>query len=173
MLAKVEPLSRPTAFQLLLKMFGPKGELAPDGCGANGLRWGMEPARRRDSKADGLFDGSVGSRPGDGDLKGLCDGEGLDVLNANAGMLSKPLAGPVVDSREGKVPARARRVEMGESWEESWVKSGKPSVGDSGMFSRRGVEFPLVGGPPQGFRGRLVTPSWAWISRALNKMMVR
>lgn len=41
-------------------------------------------------------------------------------------------------------------------------------MGDSGIFSRRGVEFPLVGGPPHGFRGRLVTPSCAWISRALN-----
>lgn len=34
------------------------------------------------------------------------------------------------------------------------------------MFSRRGVEFPLVGGPPQGFKGRPGMPSWAWISLA-------
>jgi hypothetical protein len=36
------------------------------------------------------------------------------------------------------------------------------------MFSRRGVEFPLVGGPAQGLRGRPATPSWAWISLALH-----
>jgi hypothetical protein len=48
------------------------------------------------------------------------------------------------------------------------AKSGKPSVGDSGMFSRRGVEFPLVGGPPQGFTGMPGTPSCAWISLALQ-----
>lgn len=34
------------------------------------------------------------------------------------------------------------------------------------MFSRRGVELPLVGGPPQGFTGIPGTPSWAWISLA-------
>jgi len=43
------------------------------------------------------------------------------------------------------------------------VKSGNPSVGDSGIFSRRGVELPLVGGPHT-FTGN---PSCAWISRAL------
>lgn len=36
-------------------------------------------------------------------------------------------------------------------------------MGDSGIFSRSGVEFPLVGGP-QTLTGK---PSWAWISRAL------
>ena len=36
------------------------------------------------------------------------------------------------------------------------------------MFSRSGVEFPLVGGPPQRFNGNPGTPSWAWISRALH-----
>lgn len=40
-------------------------------------------------------------------------------------------------------------------------------MGDSGIFSRSGVELPLVGGPPQGFSGIPGTPSWAWISRAL------
>lgn len=111
-LARVEPLSRPTVFQLLLKMLGPNGELVPGTCWANGLRCGREPARRRESKADGLFADSGGSKPGEGDLKGLCDGEGLDVLKARDGRLSKPLVGgPVVDSREGRVPARARRVD--------------------------------------------------------------
>lgn len=161
MLARVEPLSRPTAFQLLLKMVGPKGELVPGTCWGNGLRWGSDPARSRDRRAEGLLDGSVGgSSPGDGDLKGLCDGDGLDVLKAKDGRLNKPLAvGPPVDNLDGRVPARARRVEGRESWPGSCGNSGKPSVGDSGIFSRRGVEFPLVGGPPQGFTGRLATPS--------------
>jgi hypothetical protein len=39
-------------------------------------------------------------------------------------------------------------------------------VGDSGMFSRRGVEPPLVGGPQT--LGR--RPSCAWISRALQEV---
>lgn len=119
MLAKVEPLSRPTAFQLLLKMLGPNGELVPDTCWGKGPRWGREPARRRDSRADGLLDGSVlGSRPGEGDLNGLCEGDGLDeVLNANEGGFSKPLElGPPVDSLDGRVPARARRVDGRASW---------------------------------------------------------
>lgn len=50
------------------------------------------------------------------------------------------------------------------------TKSGKPSwLGDSGMFSRKGVEPPLVGGP----HGFGVKPSCAWISLALRKARVR
>lgn len=50
------------------------------------------------------------------------------------------------------------------------TKSGKPSwLGDSGMFSRKGVEPPLVGGP----HGFGVKPSCAWISLALRKASVR
>lgn len=52
--------------------------------------------------------------------------------------------------REGTVPARARLVEGRLSGVGRGAKSGNPSVGDSGIFSRRGVEFPLVGGPPHG-----------------------
>lgn len=169
-LARVDPLSRPTVFQLLLKMLGPNGEFVPDTWEGKGLRWGMEPARRRERRAEGLLDGSTaGSSPGDGDLKGLCDGDGLDVLNANEGMLSKPLlVGPPVDNLDGSVPARARRVDGRESWLASCGNSGKPSVGDSGIFSRRGVELPLVGGPPHGLTGRLARPSCAWISLALD-----
>lgn len=53
MLARVEPRSRPTAagFQLLLKMEGPKGELVP-GTAEKGLRCGIDPARRRESRAE-------------------------------------------------------------------------------------------------------------------------
>lgn len=46
------------------------------------------------------------------------------------------------------MPARARLADGRDSGVGRCVKSGKPSVvGDSGMFSRRGVELPLVGGP--------------------------
>lgn len=68
MLARVEPLSRPMVFQLLLKMLGPNGELAPDTCEGNGLRCGREPARSRERSVVGLsVDVKDGSRPGEGD----------------------------------------------------------------------------------------------------------
>ena len=73
------------------------------------------------------------------------------------------------ENREGTVPARARRADVAASAAmilsaAAGLKSGKPSVGDSGMFSRSGVELPLVGGPQ-----RLgLTPSCACISRALS-----
>jgi len=104
--------------------------------------------------------------PGEGDLNGVCDGEGREVLEAKAGIFSMPLTPAPAGNLDGTVPARARRVCGKLSGVGSWVKSGKPSVGDSGMFSRRGVELPLVGGPPQGFTGNPEMPSWAWISRA-------
>ena len=118
----------------------------------------MEPARSLESRVDEP-EGSLGeSRPGEGDLKGVCDGLGRDVLEASVGMPSMGLPAPG-ENLEGNVPARARRVCGRVSGVGSWAKSGKPSVGDSGMFSRSGVEFPLVGGPPQGFNGNPGTPS--------------
>jgi len=160
-LAKVEALSRPvTAGFQLEKMDGPKGEFEP-GIEANGLRCGMEPARSLESSVEGLVVFSNGSSPGDGALNGLWEGVGLDDLGARAGMLSKPLPTPPGENRDGTVPARARRVWGRLSGVGNCAKSGKPSVGDSGMFSRRGVEFPLVGGPPQRLAGRPGTPSWA------------
>ena len=108
MLAKVLARSRPVGFQLL-KMEGPNGELVP-GTGAKGLRWGKEPARSLESKADAL-EGSLGaSRPGEGDLKGVCDGLGREVLEARVGTPSMGLPAPPGENLEGKVPARARRV---------------------------------------------------------------
>jgi hypothetical protein len=105
-----------------------------------------------------LFSGP--SSPGDGDLKGLWDGVGRDVLAASAGgTLRRPVPAPPGEKREGTVPARARRVCGRLSGVGRVVKSGKPSVGDSGMFSRSGVELPLVGGPPHGLTGRPGTPS--------------
>ena len=119
----------------------------------------MEPARSLESSVD-AFERSLGaSRPGEGDLKGVCDGLGREVLEASAGMPSKALPAVLGENLDGNVPARARRVCGRLSGVGSWAKSGKPSVGDSGMFSRSGVEFPLVGGPPHGFNGNPGTPS--------------
>jgi hypothetical protein len=167
MLANVEPLSRPrpAGFQLL-NMDGPNGELVPGNC-AKGLRCGMEPARSLDNRVELLEAESGGSSPGEGDLNGLCEGVGLDDLGASAGTLKRPLPTPPGENRDGTVPALARLVEGRLSGVDSWAKSGNPSVGDSGMFSRSGVEFPLVGGPPQGLAGNPGTPSCACISRAL------
>lgn len=88
-------------------------------------------------------------RFGEGDLYGLAEGVGRDVLFATMEERGpRPLAAPPGEKREGTVPARARLVVEGRlSGVGMPVKSGKPSVGDSGIFSRRGVEFPLVGGP--------------------------
>lgn len=75
-------------------------------------------------------------------------------------MLSRPFPRLPAGKREGTVPARARLVDGRLSGVGNCAKSGNPSVGDSGIFSRRGVEFPLVGGPPQGLlTGRPGTPS--------------
>jgi hypothetical protein len=76
----------------------------------------------------------------------------------------RPFMGPPGENLDGTVPARARRVWGRLSGVGSEANSGNPSVGDSGMFSRRGVEFPLVGGP-QTLIGR---PSCACISLALD-----
>ena len=108
MLASVEPLSRPPVGFQLLKMDGPNGELEP-GMWAKGLRCGMEPALRRDNNVEAPEDGSDGSSPGDGDLKGLCEGAGLEDLEARVGMLSNPFPAPPGENLEGTVPALARR----------------------------------------------------------------
>lgn len=130
----------------------------------------MEPARSLESSVEAFAALSFGSRFGEGDLKGVCEGDGREVFDAKAGMLSSPLPAPPGENLDGTVPARARRVPGRLSGVGSWAKSGNPSVGDSGIFSRRGVELPLVGGPPQGFNGMLETPSWAWISLALYEL---
>lgn len=163
MLASVDPRSRPTPVTppQLLKMDGPKGELEP-GRGANWLRCGIEPARRRERRVEPFDVLSIGSSPGDGVLlKGLCDGVFLADLAPKPGTFKWFVGAPPGENREGTVPARGRRVWGRESGVGSCAKSGKPSVGDSGIFSRNGVELPLVGGPPQGFNGSPGTPSWA------------
>lgn len=87
---------------------------------------------------------------------------------------------PIGGRREGTVPARPRRVELAAPWLEGArpvcavlaSKSGKLSLpGDSGMISRRGVEWPLPAGGGPHSEGEM--PSCAWISRALQQFQVR
>ena len=80
-------------------------------------------------------------------MYGLADGVGREDLEIKEGRELSPLTGPPGAKRDGTVPARARRVCGKLSVVGNCANSGNPSVGDSGMFSRRGVEFPLVGGP--------------------------
>jgi hypothetical protein len=119
----------------------------------------MEPARRRESRADlaAAFTApgvakpvfSVGV-PGPG-LKGLVEGVGREDLGRSEAADSKPGGAAEGEKRDGSVPARARRVDVCVAAAASgiaWLKSGKLSpLGDSGIVSRRGVELPLVGGP--------------------------
>lgn len=123
----------------------------------------MEPARNLDRSAAllAVLCSAISPRFGEGDLNGLCDGVGREVFAANDGMT--PFVMPPGENRDGTVPARALLAEGRLSGVGRCVKSGNPSVGDSGMFSRKGVELPLVGGP-QTLSGR---PSWACISLAL------
>ena len=103
-------------------------------------------------------------------MNGLGDGVGREVFAPSAGRGPRPLrplGAPPGEKRDGTVPARARLVDGKLSGVGRCEKSGKPSVGDSGMFSRRGVELPLVGGP-QTLTGR---PSCAWISLALGRLV--
>jgi hypothetical protein len=129
----------------------------------------MDPARNRDNRAALLAAlwSPISPMDGEGALKGLGDGDGREVLATSVGRGAKPLLAPPGEKRDGTVPARARLVEGWFSGVGRCEKSGKPSVGDSGMFSRRGVELPLVGGP-QTLTGR---PSWACISRALQRRL--
>jgi hypothetical protein len=105
--------------------------------------------------------------PGPG-LKGLVEGVGRELFGRRVVPAMSPGGAADGEKREGRVPARARRPEAGEAGAASGIallKSGKLSpLGDSGMVSRNGVEFPLVGGPH--ICG--VRPSCAWISRALS-----
>ncbi len=153
------PLSRPLGFHVL-KTDGPNGELVP-GPWENGLRWGMEPARSLDKRVEDCEALVFSERPGGGVLlNGLWEGVGREDWVESVGMLRRPLPRPPAGNREGTVPARARLVEGKLSGVGSCAKSGNPSVGDSGIFSRKGVEFPLVGGPPHGLvTGRPGTPS--------------
>lgn len=140
---------------------GPKGLDDPSRLG----RCGMEPALRRESivgllaafAVAGLGAVSIPVTPGG--RKGLVDGVGREVLDIYDGCcIFTPLTAPTGEKREGTVPARALRAGLFRVPSDGGTRSGKPSwLGDSGIFSRRGVELPLVGGPQM--LGD--TPSWA------------
>lgn len=155
MLASVDVRSLPEA-QFVEKTEGPNGPAPLE----NWLRCGKDPARSRMRRAAllvvELFSGISPIDDGEGVWKGEWDGVGREDF-ARDGIGPNPFVAPPGENRDGTVPALALLAVDGRlSGVGSCAKSGKPSVGDSGMFSRRGVEFPLVGGP-QTFTGR---PSW-------------
>jgi hypothetical protein len=87
-------------------------------------------------------------------LKGLVDGVGRAVfgMSEDDGMgKAPPPEARDGENRDGSVPARVRLVAGCAADMDSgmaWLKSGKLSpFGDSGIVSRKGVEWPLVGGP--------------------------
>lgn len=83
-----------------------------------------------------------------GGLNGLVEGVGREVCDMNGCSRSISLRVVMGGKREGTVPARALRPELGNWPLVVGIRSGKLSwLGDSGMFSRSGVEWPLVGGP--------------------------
>lgn len=83
-----------------------------------------------------------------GGLKGLVDGVGLDDVGGKDCCMFRPLIVPAGENLDGTVPALARRAGLFMPLSDGGTRSGKPSCdGDSGMFSRSGVELPLVGGP--------------------------
>jgi hypothetical protein len=152
MLCKVPARSRP-ASQLLANKELPNGLVAPNRL----LRCGMEPALNLDSKAALLADAPAEAWSREGGVfapYGLAEGVArLDFGSKDAVELLKEVTG---GNRDGTVPARVRRVELGFVVDAEPVvtcpesKSGKLSLpGDSGIVSRSGVEWPLpvVGGP--------------------------
>lgn len=142
------------AIQLLAKSELPNGLDVPSMFG----RCGIDPALRRDSKAALLLLRAApaatccSNSPGELDPEyGPLDGVGRPAFDAE--FEDVPIAG----NRDGTVPALVRRVEFdGDSVDGlpldggAASKSGKLSLlGDSGIVSLRGVEWPLpvVGGP--------------------------
>ena len=115
-------------------------------------RCGIEPALSLDNRAAllELFGGpllgaSTGVEEG---LKGLVEGVGREVLERSDCWTLTPLIVPTGENLDGTVPARVRRDGLVRFVSEGAVRSGNPSwEGDSGIVSRNGVEFPLVGGP--------------------------
>lgn len=152
--------SRPVD-QLVENKDGPNGLEDPSKPG----RCGIEPALRRDNIVvlPPLFAVAVlapdSTLVTPGGRKGLVDGVGREVLDRyDCCCTFTPLSVSTGENREGTVPARALRAGLLRLPSDGGTRSGKPSwPGDSGMFSRRGVEWPLVGGPQM--LGE--TPSWA------------
>ena len=108
MLASVDVLSRPDD-QLGENTEGPTPNAD---CPTKFVRCGMDPARSRESKAAllPLVESPISPRLGDGDLYGLADGVGREVLEIMEGIALSPLMGPPGENLDGTVPARARRV---------------------------------------------------------------
>ena len=149
MLARVEVLSR-LGPQLVEKSEFPKGFEDP----MTFVLCGMEPALNLDSNAAFVELAAIsldGTSVADvfGGLKGLVDGVGREVLDNEDCCPLMPFIVPTGGNLEGTVPALALLAGLFTPVSAGGTKSGKPSwVGDSGMFSRRGVELPLaVGGP--------------------------
>jgi hypothetical protein len=149
MLARVEVLSR-LGPQFVEKSELPKGFEDP----RTFVLCGMEPARNLDNSAafvelaaSSLDGASVANVVGG--LKGLVDGVGRDVFESEDCCPLMPFIVPTGGNLDGTVPALALLAGLLRPVSAGGTKSGKPSwVGDSGMFSRRGVELPLaVGGP--------------------------
>lgn len=80
--------------------------------------------------------------------KGLVEGVGRELWEMGGWGFRSLRRLPTGENREGTVPARALREVLWRLPLEAGIRSGNPSwLGDSGMFSRSGVEWPLVGGP--------------------------
>lgn len=162
MLARVLARSR-LDDQWVEKSEGPKGLLDDP---KMFVRCGMDPALSRDNvvplpPTPTVAVCEVDSTPDNpGGLKGLVDGVGREVLDSrDCCDRLLPFKEPTPGNRDGMVPARVLRAGLCRDWSVAdGIKSGNSSwLGDSGMFSRRGVEWPLDGGP-QMFGE---TPSWA------------
>lgn len=83
---------------------------------------------------------------GDGDLNGVWEGFGWDVLEVRDGMVSNLLLVLFGEKWDGMVLVWVWCVEGSFCGVGSCVKLGKLLVGDLGMFLWRGVELLLVGG---------------------------
>lgn len=89
----------------------------------------MEPARSRDSNADVDRPGVTMPLPAsfagnEGDLKGLVEGVGFEVIGSRFPALEAELAG---ENRDGTVPARDRRGVVCVVLSAGGMKSGNPS----------------------------------------------
>lgn len=151
MLASVEVLSR-LGPQVVEKSEFPNGFDDP---GKLGL-CGIDPARNRDKRAAfveaavNILEEGTSAADVEGGLKGLVDGVGREVFESRDCWTFIPLIVPTGENLEGTVPALALLAGLFRPASAGGTRSGKPSrVGDSGIFSRKGVELPLAVGGPQ------------------------
>lgn len=126
-LVKVVALSLPDD-QLVENKEGPKGFEPPSTL----VRCGMDPARRRESKAvlfplpapEGLLEESMPATAGG--RNGLVDGVGLDVFDVND-WAPTPFNVPTGEKREGTVPALVLRAGLVRLPSGAETKSGNSS----------------------------------------------